>query len=283
MTPHLCHHAELVPNPKIFNHTSQISSRTSISSSTTPLRNIRTNPTLPSTDYVQHNFSSGSEVIKKSCDCTRQSCTSNFNSYSSLPAQNEHASLLYVQVESLREVLGELIKDKNVGTQLLLIGQQPPGTNALEAIRQLITEKLELIDLEHKIQQAYQTEYGIFFEMTSSIEKLRILSRARNRLNYSNYQITDFNTNQMFKNFHTTETKIDEKFRTNELQIKAMSPEVRTTSRNTPVSKNNRNPEIGVFRSDTTKSINNSNETFTIKPKRPSSGRTNYRPTGSRN
>lgn len=94
------------------------------------------------------------------------------------------------QVESLTELLQELIKDKDIGTKLQLVGEVP-RTNPVETIRDLLTDRLQLYDLDTKILQAEYTNNGISFEMSSPIDKKRILFRASKLLKKSNYKIVD--------------------------------------------------------------------------------------------
>lgn len=94
------------------------------------------------------------------------------------------------QVESLTELLQEVIKDSDIGTKLLLVGHVPI-TNPVETVRDLITDRLQLYDLDTKIHQADYTPEGILFEMSSSIDKKRILFRATKLLKNTNFKIVD--------------------------------------------------------------------------------------------
>lgn len=129
------------------------------------------------------------------CDCSRDQLNhiSNQLNVTLMQLNSLHAKMdpLTNEVESLKEVVMELTKNKNIGTQLLLTGQQPPEGNPLEAIRSLITDKLDLYDLENKILHAQRTSSGLLFEMSSEIDKKRILLRAEKRLTNSPYQIID--------------------------------------------------------------------------------------------
>ncbi|XP_037902689.1 beta-1,3-glucan-binding protein-like [Hermetia illucens] len=108
-----------------------------------------------------------------------------------LSAANTKLGPIQRELSSLKEFVSEMMEDMNLGTKLLLVGQQPPQGNALEAVRNLITDKLELFDLEEKIYNAQKTDTGIAFEMTTPIDKKRILVRANKKLQSSNYRIVD--------------------------------------------------------------------------------------------
>lgn len=94
------------------------------------------------------------------------------------------------QVESLTELLQELIKDSDIGTKLLLVGNLP-SSNPVETVRDLLTDRLQLYDLDTKIHQAEHTPEGILFEMSSPIDKKRILFRASKLLKKTSYKIVD--------------------------------------------------------------------------------------------
>ncbi|KAL5279351.1 GNBPA2 family protein [Megaselia abdita] len=107
-----------------------------------------------------------------------------------LSSLNAIVNPLRTQVESLTELLQEVIKDSDIGTKLLLQGYVPI-TNPVETVRDLITERLHLYDLNTKILQADYTDEGILFEMSSPIDKKRILFRASKYLTNKNHKIVD--------------------------------------------------------------------------------------------
>lgn len=107
-----------------------------------------------------------------------------------LNSLNAIVNPLRKQVESLTELLQEIIKDSDIGTKLLLVGHVPI-TNPVETVRDLITDRLQLYDLDTKIHQADYTPEGILFEMSSSIDKKRILFRAAKLLKNTSYKIVD--------------------------------------------------------------------------------------------
>lgn len=99
------------------------------------------------------------------------------------------------KVDSLEEVINELLKDKNNGTKLILIGNKPPhDSNVYEDIRGVITDRLDLNDLSSSIKFAKLTNNGIVFEVKTSIEKHRILLRAQERFNTDQRKIVEYNS-----------------------------------------------------------------------------------------
>ncbi|KAJ6645922.1 Beta-1,3-glucan-binding protein [Pseudolycoriella hygida] len=99
------------------------------------------------------------------------------------------------KIDSLEEVVDELLKDRGNGTKLLLIGNNPPkDSNAYEAIRGVITDALGLYDLSSSIKFAEIVEDGIIFELKNSIEKHRILVRAQDRFNTDKRKIVEYSS-----------------------------------------------------------------------------------------
>lgn len=114
-----------------------------------------------------------------------------------LKSLHDKTEPLRSKVDSLEEVIGELLKEKDNGTKLLLIGKNPPhDSNAYEAIRGVITDTLGLYDLSSSIKFAALVDGGIMFELKNSIEKHRILIRARERFNTDKRKIVDFCSNE---------------------------------------------------------------------------------------
>ncbi|XP_037024347.1 uncharacterized protein LOC119066151 [Bradysia coprophila] len=118
-----------------------------------------------------------------------------------LQSLHDKTAPLTNKINSLEEVIGELLKDKDNGTKLLLIGTNPPqDSNAYEAIRGVITDRLDLNDLSASIKFAeILKEGGIMFEVKTSIEKHRILIRAQERFNTDKRKIVNFGYNDKSK------------------------------------------------------------------------------------
>lgn len=118
-----------------------------------------------------------------------------------LQSLHDKTAPLNNKIDSLEQVIGELLKEKDIGTKLLLIGSNPPhDTNAYEAIRGVITDRLDLNDLSGSIKFAeILKEGGIMFEVKNPIEKQRILIRAQERFNTVKRKIVDFNCNDECK------------------------------------------------------------------------------------
>lgn len=111
-----------------------------------------------------------------------------------LQSLHEKTEPLKGKIDSLEEVIGELLKEKDNGTKLVLIGNDPPhGSNVYEAIRGVITDRLELYDLSSSIKLAKFVEGGIMFEVNNSIEKHRIMLRAQERFNTDKRKIVEYN------------------------------------------------------------------------------------------
>jgi len=101
------------------------------------------------------------------------------------------------KIDSLEEVIGELLKGKDNGTKLLLIGHNPPyDSNVYEAIRGVIIDRLDLHDLSSSIKFAKLEKNGIMFELKTSIEKQRILLRAQERFNTDKRKIVNYSSNE---------------------------------------------------------------------------------------
>lgn len=114
-----------------------------------------------------------------------------------LKSLHDKTEPLMSKVDSLEEVIGELLKEKDNGTRLLLIGNNPPhDSNAYEAIRGVITDTLGLYDLSSSIKFAELVNGGIMFELKNAIEKHRILIRAQERFNTDKRKIVDFCFNE---------------------------------------------------------------------------------------
>ncbi len=97
------------------------------------------------------------------------------------------------KIDSLEEVIGELLRDKDNGTKLLLLGaKHPHDSNAYEAIRGVISDRLDLHDLSSSIKFAEIVNGCIVFEVKNSIDKHRILIRAQERFNTDKRKIVDF-------------------------------------------------------------------------------------------
>lgn len=109
-----------------------------------------------------------------------------------LQSLHDKTEPLNAKINSLEEVLRELLEDTEIGTKLLLTGNPPPEKNLFEAVRGVITEKLDLHDLSENIVSAEQNSDGIVFEMATSVDKKRILFRARDLLKSSSLHIVDF-------------------------------------------------------------------------------------------
>lgn len=106
----------------------------------------------------------------------------------------DRAQNLETKVESLNEVISELINDRNIGTKLLLRSDDTPADSTMvDAVRSVIEEKLILPDLSRTIVVARKSREnnGIIFETNSSIDKLRILTRANDGLKNSKIRIYD--------------------------------------------------------------------------------------------
>lgn len=109
-----------------------------------------------------------------------------------LQSLHDKTEPLKSKIDSLEEVIGELLKDKDSGTKLLLIGNNPPhDSNAYEAIRGVIIDRLDLNDLSSSIKFAELVNGGVMFEVKNSIEKQRILVRARERFNTDKRKIVE--------------------------------------------------------------------------------------------
>lgn len=110
-----------------------------------------------------------------------------------LQSLHDKTEPLKSKIDSLEEVIGELLKDKDNGTKLLFIGNNPPhDSNAYEAVRAVITDRLDLHDLSASIKFAKFVNGGIMFEVKHSIEKQRILIRAQERFNTDKRKIVDY-------------------------------------------------------------------------------------------
>lgn len=114
-----------------------------------------------------------------------------------LQSLHDKTAPLKNKIDSLEEVIGELLKEKDNGTKLLLIGTNPPhDSNAYESIRGVITDRLDLFDLSSSIKFAEIVKGGILFEMKNSIDKQRILIRAQERFNTDKRKIIDFHSDE---------------------------------------------------------------------------------------
>lgn len=114
-----------------------------------------------------------------------------------LQSLHDKTGPLKEKIDSLEEVIGELLKDKDNRTMLLLIGNNPPhDSNVYDAIRGVITDALELHDLSSSIKFAKLVNSGIKFEVKNSIEKYRILVRARERFNTDKRKIVEYHFNE---------------------------------------------------------------------------------------
>lgn len=99
--------------------------------------------------------------------------------------------LLENQFESLTEVINDLMKNSNIGRELLLTGINQDNMIALDVVRDIITNQLDLTDLSDKILKAEYISNGILFKMLSSADKKRILIRSLKFLKNSKYKIID--------------------------------------------------------------------------------------------
>lgn len=114
-----------------------------------------------------------------------------------LQSLHDKTGPLMSKVDSLEEVIGELLKDKDNGTKLILIGNTPPSdSNVYEAIRGVIVDRLDLNDLSSSIKFAKLVNGGIMFEVKTSIEKHRILIRAQERFNTDKRKIVEYSSNE---------------------------------------------------------------------------------------
>lgn len=112
-----------------------------------------------------------------------------------LQSLHDKTAPLKNKIDSLEEVIGELLKDKNNETKLILIGNRPPhNSNVYDDIRGVITDRLDLNDLSSSIKFAKLTDSGIVFEVKTSIEKHRILLRAQERFNTDQRKIVEYNS-----------------------------------------------------------------------------------------
>ncbi|XP_055386467.1 uncharacterized protein LOC129615342 [Condylostylus longicornis] len=82
------------------------------------------------------------------------------------------------QVDSLNEVILDLLKDTNMHSKLVLVGKPQTRNSAIDEVRRFLVQFLELYDLGIKIKKAEYLPCGILFEMSSIIDKKRILLRA---------------------------------------------------------------------------------------------------------
>lgn len=100
---------------------------------------------------------------------------------------------LEAKIESLDEVIRDLTVGQNIGTRMALRGESYPADSTLvELVRTIIEEKLKLPDLSRMVVVATKMRDGdIMFEVNTSIEKLRILTRAKEKLSKSKIQIVD--------------------------------------------------------------------------------------------
>lgn len=114
-----------------------------------------------------------------------------------LKSLHEKTDPLRSKIDSLEEVIGELLKEKDNGTKLLLIGKNPPhDSNAYEAIRGVIIDGLGLYDMSSSIKFAEFVKGGILFELKTSIDKHRILIRAQERFNTDKRKIVEYSLNE---------------------------------------------------------------------------------------
>lgn len=83
-------------------------------------------------------------------------------------------------VDSLNEVILDLLKDTNMHSKLVLVGKTKENndSSAMEQVKRFLVHFLELYDLGKKIKTAKYLDCGIYFEMSSIVDKKRILLRA---------------------------------------------------------------------------------------------------------
>ncbi|XP_055920099.1 uncharacterized protein LOC129951804 isoform X1 [Eupeodes corollae] len=131
----------------------------------------------------------------KQCECNEEALkdvwTKMNATVAKMRALEDIITPLEEKLNSLTETVVELIKNMDIGTRLLLTGNLPSRTNPVEDVRHLIVEKLKLFDLSTTILQAEYKNNGILFDVSSSIDKLRILKRSNDILSKLSYQIID--------------------------------------------------------------------------------------------
>lgn len=86
-----------------------------------------------------------------------------------------------LRVNTLSDVVDELINSNNNAKLLLTGAQVDSKTNLFELVRHVVLDKLDLKDLKNDIYSATRTKEGIVFDVASGLDKRRILARARER------------------------------------------------------------------------------------------------------
>ncbi|XP_055838178.1 uncharacterized protein LOC129906431 isoform X1 [Episyrphus balteatus] len=148
---------------------------------------------------LAHSYTPPNQIVPsaKQCECNDNLLNDIWSQLNVTVAKmrtlDESVKPLEEKLNSLTEIVVELVKNMDIGTNLKLVGNLPVQTNPVEDVRHLIVEKLKLFDLRSTILQAEYTSSGISFEVSSSIDKLRILKRSNDILSKLSYQIIDPN------------------------------------------------------------------------------------------